>query len=273
MSDVPTAARFPRFRLLDVALTGCRRAEAVAEIVRMARAGDRGYVCVFAADSLLKCHDDPRLAAVARGASMALCDGMPLVFAGRRFARLPVDRCYGPDVMLEVMDRGRAAGLRHYLYGGADEDTLERLRANLLARFPGLCIAGGRVPPMRAIRPGDPPDAEDEAACRDIEASGADVVWVGIGTPKQDYWIERVRDRLPAPVLVAVGAAFNFHAGTVRQAPRWMMRWGLEWLFRLCAEPRRLWRRYLLGNPRFVLLVLRQWITRRPAPLCEVRRG
>ena len=231
-------------------------------------------VRVFAVDPLLQAWDSPTLRRLANERSdLVLTDGMPLVFLGRRVAGLPITRCYGPDVMLEVMDRGRAAGLRHYLYGGADEDTLERLRANLLARFPGLCIAGGRVPPMRAIRPGDPPDAEDEAACRDIEASGADVVWVGIGTPKQDYWIERVRDRLPAPVLVAVGAAFNFHAGTVRQAPRWMMRWGLEWLFRLCAEPRRLWRRYLLGNPRFVLLVLRQWITRRPAPLCEVRRG
>ena len=97
-------------------------------------------------------------------------------------------------------------------------------------------------------------------------------MWVGVGAPRQDYWVSDFRQWLKAPVLVAVGAAFNFHAGTVPQAPRWMMRCGLEWLFRLIAEPRRLWRRYLVGNPRFVLLVLRQWITRRPAPLGEVLR-
>ena len=260
-------APFPRFRVLDVALTGCRRAEAVGEIVRMARERDPGYVCVFAVDSLLKCHDAPRLAAVARGASMALCDGMPLVLLGRRAARLDVDRCYGPDVMLETLDRGREAGLRHYFYGGADEETSRRLRENMLARFPGLVVAGAEVPPFRPLTE----EERRETAAR-IDASGADVVWVGLGTPKQDFWMSEMRPLLKAPVLVAVGAAFAFHAGTVRQAPRWMMRMGLEWLFRLCAEPRRLWRRYLLGNPRFLWLVARQWITGRPARLGAVER-
>ena len=267
MSDVRSAAPFPRFRLLDVALAGCRRAEAVGEIVRMARAGERGYVCVFAADSLLKCHDDPRLAAAARGASMTLCDGMPLVFAGRRFAKLDVDRCYGPDVMLDVLDRGRAAGLRHYFYGGSDEETARRLRENMLARFPGLRIAGAEVPPFRPLT-----EAERGETAARIDASGADVVWIGLGTPKQDFWMAEMRPLLKAPVLVAVGAAFSFHAGTVRQAPRWMRRSGLEWAFRLCTEPRRLWRRYLLGNPRFLWLVARQWITGRPARLGAVER-
>ena len=256
------ASRFPRFRLLDAPLTGCRRADAVAEIVRMAREREPGYVCVFAVDSLLKCHDDPRLAAVARGASMVLCDGMPLVFAGRRFARLDMDRCYGPDVMLETLDRGREAGLRHYFYGGADEETSRLLREKMLARFPGLRVCGAEVPPFRPLTA----DERRETAAR-IDASGADVVWVGLGTPKQDFWIGDMRPLLKAPVLVAVGAAFAFHAGKVPQAPRWMMRAGLEWLYRLWAEPRRLWRRYLLGNPRFLWLALRQWITGRPAPL------
>lgn len=263
----------PRFNLLGVKLTGSTLGEVADLVVRWGHGREGRTVRVFAVDPLLRAWDAPALRRLANERSdLVLTDGMPLVFLGRRVAHLPIGRCYGPDVMLEVMDRGRAVGLRHYLYGGADALTLERLRANLQAKFPGISIVGGRVPPMRAVRPDDPFDAEDEAACREIEASGTDVVWVGIGTPKQDYWIERVRERLSGPVLVAVGAAFNFHAGTVRQAPRWMMRWGLEWLFRLCAEPRRLWRRYLVGNPRFVLLVLRQWITRRPAPLCEVVR-
>ena len=266
MSSLP-----PRFDLLGVKLTGSTLDEIVDLMVRWAAGHERRTVRVFAVDPLLKAIDKPELKRLANERSdLVLTDGMPLVFIGRHAAHLPINRCYGPDVMLGVMDRGRAAGLRHYLYGGADERTLRLLRENLLARFPGLAIVGGRVPPMRAVGPDTPLDAEDEAALRDIADSGADVVWVGIGTPKQDFWIERVRDRLAAPVVVAVGAAFNFHAGTVRQAPRWMMRCGLEWLFRLCAEPRRLWRRYLIGNPRFILLVLRQWITRRPAPLGHV---
>lgn len=267
MSGSASPAPFPRFRVLEASLTGCRRAEAVAEIVRMARAGERGYVCVFAVDSVLKCHDDPRLAAVARGASLVLCDGMPLVFAGRRFARLDVDRCYGPDTMLETLDRGRAAGLRHYFYGGADETTSRLLRERMLARFPGLRICGAEVPPFRPLT-----EAERRETAARIDASGADVVWVGLGTPKQDYWMAEMRPLLRAPVLVAVGAAFAFHAGTVPQAPRWMQRAGLEWFYRLCAEPRRLWRRYLLGNPRFLWLAARQRLTCRPTRLGAVER-
>ena len=268
MSSLP-----PRFNLLGVRLTGSTLDEVVGLIVRWAGERTPRTVRVFAVDPILKAVSEPALARLANDRSdLVLTDGMPLVFIGRHAAHLPIGRCYGPDVMLEVMDRGRATGVRHYLYGGTDEHTHELLRAKLLSRFPGLRIVGGRVPPMRAVALDSPWDDEDEATVRDIEASGADIVWVGIGTPKQDYWIERARSRLTAPVAIAVGAAFNFHAGTVRQAPRWMMRCGLEWLFRLCAEPRRLWRRYLLGNPRFIALVLRQWLTGRPAPLGEVYR-
>ena len=266
--------RPPRFNLLGVRLTGSTLDDVVGLIVRWAGESAPRTVRVFAVDPVLRTVGDPDFLRLANERSdLVLTDGMPLVFIGRHVAHLPITRCYGPDVMLGVMDRGRATGVRHYLYGGADEQTHERLRANLLARFPGIRIVGGRVPPMRPVTLETPWNDEDEATLRDIEASGADIVWVGIGTPKQDYWIERFRPRMKAPVAIAVGAAFNFHAGTVRQAPRWMMRCGLEWLFRLCAEPRRLWRRYLIGNPRFILLVLRQWLTRKPAPLGEVYRG
>ena len=270
MSPAPVAP-FPRFRVLDVLLSAVRPGEAVEAIV--ARAGDRdraapgAHVCVFAVDSVLKCRDDPRLAAIANGAWMALCDGMPLVLLGRLAARLPVGRCYGPDVMLGVLDRGRASGLRHYLYGGADEETSRLLQERMEARFPGLRVVGREVPPFRPLTE----EERRETAAR-IDASGADIVWIGLGTPKQDFWMGDMRPLLKAPVLVAVGAAFSFHAGKVPQAPRWMQRACLEWLYRLCSEPRRLWRRYLIGNPRFVGLVLRQLLTRRPGPLGEVRR-
>ena len=257
----------PRFSLLDVHLTGVRLARAVEAILGYTADGARHYVCIFAADSLLKCRDSPRLAAVANAADMTLCDGMPLVFVGRKFAKLDMNRCYGPDIMLRTIEAGCDRGLRHFFYGGCDEATVQRLEANLRAKFPSIQIAGHYVPPFRDLT-----DAERDEVVAAIDASRADIVWVGVGTPRQDHWVSDFRPLLQAPVLVAVGAAFNFHAGTVPQAPRWMMRCGMEWLFRLLAEPRRLWRRYLVGNPRFVLLVLRQWITRRPAPLGDVLR-
>ena len=258
----------PRFNLLGVHLTGSTLDSAVETLVDWARNPEnRRTVHVFAADSILKAQDAPVLRETANRSDMVLTDGMPLVFIGRHFAHLDISRCYGPDVMLGVLDKGRTYGLRHFLYGGANEETLSRLRSRLESRFPGLNIVGAHVPPFLDIVPDAPVTDEDKALAAEIDASGADIVWIGLGTPKQDYWLARFRPLLKAQVLIAVGAAFNFHAGTVRQAPAWMMRCGLEWLFRLAMEPRRLWKRYLIGNPRFILLVLRQWLTRRPAPL------
>ncbi|MGI5869937.1 MAG: WecB/TagA/CpsF family glycosyltransferase [Kiritimatiellia bacterium] len=261
------SAGLPRFSLLDVRLAGVRLTQAVETILGYVKDGGRHYVCVFAVDSLLKCRDTPKLAAIANAADMTLCDGMPLVFVGRKIAKLDMDRCYGPDVMLRTIEAGCARGVRHFFYGGCDGTTIQRLEANLRAKFPSIQIVGSYVPPFRDLT-----DAERDDVVARIDASGADIVWVGIGTPRQDYWVSDYRPRLKAPVLIAVGAAFNFHAGTVPQAPRWMMRCGFEWLFRLLAEPRRLWRRYVIGNPRFIFLALKQWITRRPAPLGHVLR-
>lgn len=240
-------------------------AQTVSTVLGWVERRERRYVNVFAVESLLKCRDDARLSQIVNAADLVLTDGMPLVWIGRHIAGLKLERCYGPDVMVEVMAAGCARGVRHYLYGGADETILDRLEERLRARFPDLIIVGRHVPPHRPLT-----EAESEAVVADIHASRADIVWVGIGTPKQDYWVGEFRQRLKTPALLAVGAAFNFHAGTVSQAPRWMMRSGLEWLYRLLAEPRRLWRRYLIGNPRFVFLVLRQWITRQPVPLGKV---
>ena len=254
--------RLPRFSILDVRLTGVRIERAVEAILDFAADGGRHYVCIFAVDSLLRCWDIPRLAEVANASDMTLCDGMPLVFIGRKFAKLDMNRCYGPDVMLKTIEAGCARGFKHFFYGGDCEETVRKLEENLRAKFPGMKVAGHYVPPFRDLT-----QEERTEVVNQINASGADFVWVGIGTPRQDYWVSDYRPLLKAPVLLAVGAAFNFHAGTVPQAPRWMMRCGLEWLFRLAAEPKRLWRRYLIGNPRFIMLVLRQLLTRRPAPL------
>ena len=157
------------------------------------------------------------------------------------------DRVYGPDLMERACARAARTGRRFYLYGGRNQGALAQLTRTLRLRHPGLKIVGGYAPPFRPLT-----DAEEAHVARDIDRSGADVVWVGIGVPKQEKWMARLRDRLDAPVLIGVGAAFDFHAGLIPQAPAWMQRAGLEWMFRLVQEPRRLWRRYLRYNPRFV---------------------
>jgi N-acetylglucosaminyldiphosphoundecaprenol N-acetyl-beta-D-mannosaminyltransferase len=156
--------------------------------------------------------------------------------------------------------RAARSGQRFFLYGGRNQGALAQLARSLRLRHPGLRIVGGYAPPFRALS-----DAEEEAVAAEIERSGADVVWVGIGVPKQEKWMARMRPRLRAPVLIGVGAAFDFHAGLVPQAPARMQRVGLEWLFRLAQEPRRLWRRYLRYNPRFVVSFTRQFWRERHA--------
>ncbi len=188
--------------------------------------------------------------------SVATADGMPLVWVGRAMGR-DVDRVCGPDTMLAVMDRGRALGRRHFLYGGA-AGIPERLAERLSARYPGLNVVGTYSPPFRALTPDEDADEIDR-----INAARPDYVWVGLGSPKQDRWVFDHRDRLDAPVLLAVGAAFDFHSGNLRRAPGWMQRTGTEWLFRLTAEPRRLAKRYTVTNTRFALLLAKQLLSRR----------
>ena len=251
-----------KFRILDVWLTGIRFENAVREILSYTNDGKKHYICVFAVESILCAHREKRLAAIANRADMTLCDGTPLVWLGRFCAKLDITRCYGPDIMLQVMHDGCELGLKHYFYGGDCEDTVLQLEKKLRIKFPKINLVGHCVPPFKELTAD-----ERSVIVSDINKSGADIVWVGIGTPKQDFWVGDFRDALDAPVLLAVGAAFNFHAGKVKQAPHWMMKIGLEWLFRLFAEPRRLWRRYILGNPYFVFLMIRQLLTGKPTKL------
>jgi N-acetylglucosaminyldiphosphoundecaprenol N-acetyl-beta-D-mannosaminyltransferase len=187
---------------------------------------------------------------------MVTPDGMPLVWLNHLHGRRWVERVYGPDLLLAMCAHSLSTGYRHYFYGGA-EGIPELLATRLQERFPGLRVAGTYSPPFRPMTP-----AEDAELVERINASGADIVWVGISTPKQDRWMADHVGRLTASVLVGVGAAFDFHAGVKPQAPRWMQRNGLEWLFRLATEPRRLGRRYVLYNPLFVWLVIQQALGR-----------
>jgi N-acetylglucosaminyldiphosphoundecaprenol N-acetyl-beta-D-mannosaminyltransferase len=214
----------------------------------------RGYVCVAAVHTLMACREDDELRAAVRGADFTVPDGQPLVWALNALGHGLSDRVYGPELMERACARAAGTGQRIYLYGGRSHGALAELARSLRLRHRGLKIVGGHCPPFRPLS-----DAEDAAVADEINRSGADVVWVGIGVPKQEKWMARMRARLDAPVLVGVGAAFDFHAGLIPQAPDAVQRLGLEWAFRLVQEPRRLWRRYLRYNPRFVLGFARQY--------------
>jgi N-acetylglucosaminyldiphosphoundecaprenol N-acetyl-beta-D-mannosaminyltransferase len=196
--------------------------------------------------------DDEARAAVAR--TLAVPDGQPLVWALRALGHSEATRIYGPELMARYCERSVETGVKMFLYGGRTQGALVELTLQLRRRFPGLQIVGGYSPPFRPLSADENRSIVDE-----INASGADVVWVGTGQPKQEKWMARMRDRLDAPLLVGVGAAFDFHAGLVPQAPAWMQSAGLEWTYRLAQEPTRLWRRYARYNPRFVAGFLRQY--------------
>ena len=220
--------------------------------------GAREYLCVAAVHTVMESREDAALREAVGGAAFTVPDGQPLAWALRKLGHDIEGRVYGPELMDRACARAARSGLRFYLYGGRDERSLAQLATNLRERHPGLQLAGGWSPPFRELS-----DAElDEVAAR-INVARPDVVWVGIGVPKQEKWMAAMRGRLDAPVLVGVGAAFDFHAGLVPQAPAWMQRRGLEWLFRLLQEPRRLFRRYARHNPRFVAGFARQWASHR----------
>jgi N-acetylglucosaminyldiphosphoundecaprenol N-acetyl-beta-D-mannosaminyltransferase len=207
--------------------------------------------------SVVEAQDDPALMITFETADMVTADGMPLVWIARHRGAAHAERVCGPDIMLELCDRGRSTSLRHFFLGGAP-GIPEQLAARLADRFPGLLVVGTESPPFRALSPD-----EDAALVDRINAARPNVVWIGLGSPKQELWAADHQDRLEAGILLPVGAAFDFHSGRIRRAPRWMQRTGLEWLFRLAMDPGRLVRRYVITNSRFVVLLFREEISRR----------
>lgn len=212
----------------------------------------RTYVCVRDVHGVVCCWSDASLRKIHNQAGMVTPDGMPLTWICRLKGQAQVRRVYGPELMAAACEDGIAKGYRHFLYGGAP-GVVEKLSERLRVRFPGLQVCGVWTPPFRALTPD-----EDRAVVEAINAARPDIVWVGLSTPKQEFWMHAHRSRLQAPLLIGVGAAFDFHAGTKPQAPRWMQRSGLEWLFRLCSEPVRLAPRYLKIIPLFLLLIVLQ---------------
>jgi N-acetylglucosaminyldiphosphoundecaprenol N-acetyl-beta-D-mannosaminyltransferase len=241
----------PRVDVLGVHISAIDMDAAVAEIARWVDEDEHHYVCVTGVHGVMESQRDPELRRIHNASGLTTPDGMPMVWAGRRVGA-SISRVYGPDLMLAVCERAEAQGWSMYLYGG-QAHIPALLGARLRERFPDLRVVGAYSPPFRPLTP-----QEDAAIVDEINAAEPDIVWVGLSTPKQERWMAAHVDRLSAHALVGVGAAFDIHAGTLPQAPRWMQSRGLEWLYRLVREPRRLWKRYLSNNPRFVLQILRR---------------
>ena len=217
-------------------------------IVGWARQSEPRYVCVANVHMVMEAHDSPGFRDVVNGSDWVTSDGVPLVWVLRRRGFPAAERVYGPTLMLWLCRAAAEQGLPIGLFGGTPE-ILEILCRNLLRQHPQLKIAARIAPPFGAFS-----TEQNDRYVRELHESGAKIVFVGLGCPKQERWMAEHSPRLPA-VLIGVGAAFNFHAGQVRQSPAWMQRMGLEWLFRFAMEPKRLWRRYLWHNPRFIWLV------------------
>lgn len=210
------------------------------------RSGRCGYVCVTGVHGVMEAQRDPSLRHILNHGVMNLPDGMPLVWIGKLRGAEGMDRVFGPDFLTEICRLSVTRGYRHFLYGG-DTGVAHELKTSLEQKFPGIEVAGTYTPPFRPLS-----DREEREVLARIQASRADVVWIGLSTPKQERFMALFADRLHVPLLVGVGAAFDYHTGRIRDCPTWVKRAGLQWFHRLMQDPKRLWRRYLRNNPLFI---------------------
>lgn len=237
--------------ILGMRVDATSYAQATEQVVTWAKAGESRYVCVANVHMVMEAYDHPDFRALVNAADLVTPDGMPLVWMLRRLGVKDQERVYGPELTLRIAQAAAEEGIPIGLYGGTPQAN-EGLAQNLYERFPTLRIAYRYSPPFRPLSP-----EEETEVVEAINASGTRILFVGLGCPKQERWMAEHKDRVKA-VMLGVGAAFDIHGGQKPQAPVWMQRAGLEWLFRLLNEPRRLWRRYLYHNPRFIILAIRQ---------------
>jgi N-acetylglucosaminyldiphosphoundecaprenol N-acetyl-beta-D-mannosaminyltransferase len=247
-----------RVNILGVRVNAIDMSIAVGAVRQWIDKDDRNFVCVTGVHGVIESYRDPTLRKIHNAAGLVTPDGMPIVWLGRMMGFAQIKRVYGPDLMLAMCEYSIGRAYSHFLYGGGPE-VPEKLAEELKDRFPGLKVAGTYSPPFRELTPD-----EDEGVIEMINDSGAQIVWIGLSTPKQEKWMSAHSKKLKAPVLIGVGAAFDIHSGLKPQAPMWMRSSGLEWLFRLATEPKRLWRRYAINNPMFVALAARQLLGWQP---------
>lgn len=248
----PISSERERVNILGVGVSALNMESALRETEHLLDRGEQGYICVTGVHGIMEAQSDEGFRDILNRSFLTTPDGMPTVWLGRMQGFKDMSRVYGPDFMLGLCQRSVTRGDRHFLYGGKP-GIAEELRAALTQKFPGLQIVGTYTPPFRPLT------AEEEADLqRRLVESRADVLWCGLSTPKQERFMAAYSERLPVQLMVGVGAAFDLLSGNLSEAPDWMKNAGLQWLYRLIKEPARLWRRYLLNNPRFTWLTFLQ---------------
>jgi N-acetylglucosaminyldiphosphoundecaprenol N-acetyl-beta-D-mannosaminyltransferase len=254
-ASLPSARDIRSRDILGIPIAMTDYAETMDVMDGMIARRERGYVVCAAVHVVTVAQRDAETRDALLGSTLTVPDGMPLRWAANLLGENLPDRVYGPELMVRYNERCRDRGHRVWLYGGRDQGSLAQLALNMYKANPGLQIVGGYSPPFRELT-----ESEDDELAHQINAAKPDVIWVGVGQPKQEKWILRMRDRLEVPVMCSVGAAFDFLAGRISQAPPWMQRRGLEWTYRIAQEPRRLLPRYLDHNPRFLAGFIRQLV-------------
>jgi N-acetylglucosaminyldiphosphoundecaprenol N-acetyl-beta-D-mannosaminyltransferase len=260
-SDLPRPGDIRTREVLGLPIAMTDYAEAMDVMDGMIARREQGWLCAVAVHAVMVAQSDPEMRRALVDASLTVPDGMPLVWAANMLGEDLPNRVYGPELMERYSERCVTRGHRVWLYGGRDQGSLVQLALSMRRDYPGIQIVGGYSPPFRDLT-----TEEEDSLAKQINASRPDVLWVGIGVPKQEKWMARMRDRVEVPVMCGVGAAFDFHAGRISQAPRWMQERGLEWTYRIVQEPRRLLPRYLYYNPRFLAAFARQMARERSRP-------
>jgi N-acetylglucosaminyldiphosphoundecaprenol N-acetyl-beta-D-mannosaminyltransferase len=250
-----------RVNVLGVGISVINLQTALAAIGDAVRARRKGYICVTGVHGVMEAQEDATLRRILNQAFLCTPDGMPMVWMGKLHGHREMSRVYGPDLMLDVCAWSEKNPCRHFLFGG-QPGVAEQLRDKLTARFPKLQIVGCYTPPFRPLNA-----AEEKQLQEMVQAAPVDILWVGLSTPKQEKFMAEFLPRWDVTLMIGVGAAFDFHSGRVQQAPRWMQRTGLEWVYRLCQEPGRLAKRYLRNNPLFVVKIAGQLCGLKKHPL------
>jgi N-acetylglucosaminyldiphosphoundecaprenol N-acetyl-beta-D-mannosaminyltransferase len=256
-----------RANVLGVGVHAIDLPGAVSVIESAVREGTKGYVCVTSVHGVMEAQRDPEFRDILNRALLVTPDGMPTVWVGRLQGNSAMKRVFGPDLMLEVCQRSAGTGIRHFLYGGKPGIAGE-LAQRLQRNFPGIAVVGTFTPPFRPLEP-----SEQLALERQLETVLPDIVWVGLSTPKQERFMAATFRRLPCKIMVGVGAAFDIHTGHVQDAPKWIKDVGLQWAHRLCQDPGRLWKRYLVNNSAFLVAIGLQLagLRRHALPPCSHR--
>jgi len=260
----------PRINILGVGVHAINQEKTLNLVFNALRSKSRGYICVTSAHGIIEAQEDPSFRKILNDSFLTVPDGMPLVWTGKLMGVRTIGRVYGPDLMRQICDQGRNFGVRHFLYGGRS-GVVELLKARLEVLYPGVKVVGIFTPPFRPLN-----ENEKAELIKAVEKAQPDIIWVGLSTPKQEKFMHEYLHILPTTLMLGVGAAFDLISGLVPEAPQWMQHCGLEWLFRLCVEPRRLWKRYTKIVPRYPVLValqllgLKKYHLHQPNPLKDV---